>query len=120
MEVDLMVVDDDDILREIIKRFMRDTEFSVCCFSSGVEAKKNLGLINTRVMLVDFNMPVMNGLEFLLIVSSMPEYAGTQAYLCSSVELTKDITEKALRMGVCPVNKKQIVEKRFLIQLCST
>ena len=94
MEIDLMVVDDDDILHEIIERFM-------------------------RVMLVDFNMPGMNGLEFVSIVASMAECSATQVYLCSSVDLPQEVADRALSVGALPLNKCKVIEERFLTDLCA-
>lgn len=119
MEIDLMVVDDDDILHEIIERFMSDTEYTVRCFSNGMEAKDILGEFNVRVMLVDFNMPGMNGLEFVSIVASMAECSATQVYLCSSVDLPQEVADRALSVGALPLNKCKVIEDRFLTDLCA-
>jgi len=71
--LDVLVVDDDDITSETVERALRKVEgsFRVVAATDGVDALKVLRGESTRrvrkpfVVLLDLNMPTMNGFEFL-------------------------------------------------------
>lgn len=72
--VNVLLVDDDDATRELVSRSLKraETEFSVTCAEDGREALNILRgqvpdkpIQNPALILLDLNMPGMNGLEFL-------------------------------------------------------
>ncbi len=63
-KVDVLVVDDDKVIREILKDALADAGWRVGACSSAIEALKELDSLNPSLLLVDIMMPDMNGIEF--------------------------------------------------------
>ena len=72
-----MVIDDSRAIRMILSRTLRELGYEVCEASNGKEALTLLRDQNGEVslILVDWNMPEMNGLEFVKSVRADPEKA---------------------------------------------
>lgn len=62
--VSVLVVDDDALIRDVLSDILEDRGFSVETASNGAEALKKLRGIRPDVILLDLNMPVMDGREF--------------------------------------------------------
>ena len=59
----ILVVDDDDELREMIKMALIANNFSVCSAQNGLEALKIIQKEDFNIILMDINMPEMGGIE---------------------------------------------------------
>lgn len=60
----LFVVDDDEFTLKALERLFR-SDFSVHSFSDASKALKELEIVNPDIILTDYMMPQMSGLEFL-------------------------------------------------------
>ena len=71
-----MVVDDSRAMRTIIGRMLKEAGFEVLEAGNGKDA---LGVLQAQgaveLMLVDWNMPEMNGFELVQAVRAQPQYA---------------------------------------------
>ena len=112
-----LVVDDSRAMRAILTRLLNGLGFDVAQAGHGEEA---LGVIDagTRpdVILVDWNMPVMDGLEFLINLRQLPNGGSPKVLFCTTESDVKHIT-KAMQAGadeyiMKPFNK-QIVKSKF-------
>jgi two-component system, chemotaxis family, chemotaxis protein CheY len=75
----VMVIDDSKAMRMILERCLTRLGYQVCSAGDGKEA---LDFLRTKapdlaLMLVDWNMPEVNGLEFIQRCRLMPRYAST-------------------------------------------
>ncbi len=71
-----LIVDDSRAIRRIISDMMVKLGFEVHSAEHGLDALARLDEIETPdVMLVDWNMPEMNGIELIKAVRKMPKYA---------------------------------------------
>jgi len=71
-----LVVDDSRAIRRIVGDMMRRLGFDVHEAGHGLEALERLKVIDSPdVMLVDWNMPEMNGIEFIRAVRAQPQYS---------------------------------------------
>ena len=63
----ILVVDDDDDIRELLAEFLQDEGYRVMTARNGSDALTQLRAGGTRpcLILLDLMMPVMNGFEFL-------------------------------------------------------
>jgi CheY-like chemotaxis protein len=62
---DVLVVEDDDAIRELLKELLEEAGFRVIRAANGLEALASLRAGRApRVILLDLAMPVMDGLEF--------------------------------------------------------
>lgn len=61
----VMVVDDNDYVREVIKLILRKEGYTIVEAEHGEDALKKIADIYVDLIVTDFKMPVMNGLEFV-------------------------------------------------------
>lgn len=67
----ILLVDDDEIIRESLSRLLERKGYIVDPKSSGPEAIKALNKSHYHVLLTDLNMPEMNGIELLKVVEKI-------------------------------------------------
>jgi DNA-binding response OmpR family regulator len=64
----ILIVDDDDSIRDLLAAFLGDEGFAVVCATDGAQA---LELVTDKLvpdlMLLDIGMPVVNGPEFVAL-----------------------------------------------------
>ena len=63
-EVSVLVIDDDGETRDMLSVMLERAGYSVATACDGLEALAALHSIRPRVILLDIQMPVMNGAEF--------------------------------------------------------
>ncbi len=81
----VLIVDDEQATRKAIALIMADEGYSVLQASNGAEALAVLHTIHEPlIVLLDWMMPVMNGLEVLRTVAAEPERLGQHAYVFMS------------------------------------
>jgi len=61
----ILVVDDDNRLRSLLQRFLRDNNFYVTTAANAAEARERIGNYKFDILIVDIMMPEETGLEFL-------------------------------------------------------
>ncbi len=60
-----LVVDDSRVIRKVARRILEDIGFEIAEASDGMEALAWCRAAMPDAILLDWNMPVMNGIEFL-------------------------------------------------------
>ena len=116
-----MVVDDSRTIRIIIRRILIELGYEVCEASNGIEALKVLETEKTAVKLVlaDWNMPEMNGLELVKRLRQNPEYSSLKVLMVTT-ETEMDQMASALEAGaneyvMKPFTKDILIEKLELV-----
>jgi CheY-like chemotaxis protein len=71
--IDALIVDDESPLRELIRSFLELEGYVVQTACDGLHALEQLAQYSPRFVLVDVNMPRMNGIEFVRTLQMMPE-----------------------------------------------
>ena len=116
-----LVVDDSKVIRLILGKTLTGLGYDVFQAANGQEAldtlAKESGGLN--LVLVDWNMPVMNGLEFVRQVRANPSYAGV-ALMMVTTETHLDQVSTALEAGaneyvMKPFTKEILAEKLELV-----
>ncbi|MGA3049657.1 MAG: response regulator [Terracidiphilus sp.] len=81
-----LVVDDSKTIRMILKRTLAEVGFDVCEAGNGQEALNALQAEGGTVTLalVDWNMPEMNGLEFLIELRRRPEFSAIKVIMVTT------------------------------------
>ncbi|MDP4486438.1 sigma-54-dependent Fis family transcriptional regulator [Pseudoalteromonas piscicida] len=67
-EKTLLIIDDEQSIRDALKQLFEIEGYSVQCFSSATPALKKLSRQFSGVVLCDINMPEINGIQFLELV----------------------------------------------------
>jgi len=66
----ILVVDDDKMLTEMLQSALEKKEYRVEIAYDGVEAMEHLKDPRCKLMLLDINMPRINGAELLILMNS--------------------------------------------------
>lgn len=70
-----LIIDDSRAVRRVIAGMMKQLGFETFEAANGVEGLERLEEIpRPDIVLVDWNMPEMNGLQFIRAVRAMPQY----------------------------------------------
>jgi CheY-like chemotaxis protein len=106
----VMVVDDDDDIRETLTGLLEDEGYTVCACSTGQEALDALraGAL-PRVILLDLMMPVMDGVEFRRAQLADPRFADIPVILITAAGL-----ERVQRQDFSEVLRKPLKIDRVL------
>ncbi len=111
-----LVIDDSRAIRRIIGEMLRDIGFEVVEASNGLEALQRLEEFGKPdIALVDWNMPEMNGLEFIKAVRAKSEY-GDLPLMMVTTETEMERMAAAFVAGVNeyvmkPFDRETIMEK---------
>jgi two-component system chemotaxis response regulator CheY len=95
-----MVIDDSKAIRMILGRNLTKLGYDVCSAANGKEALEFLEAEapELALLLVDWNMPELNGLEFVKRLRAMPRYASAPLMMVTT-ETEVDQMVKALEAG---------------------
>ncbi len=86
----ILVVEDDDDFRFILERTLAKNNYVVASASNGVEALKIIDDFSPKVIVADWNMPQMDGLEFCNIVKQRPQHQLVYFILLTARSTLKD------------------------------
>jgi two-component system chemotaxis response regulator CheY len=93
-----LVVDDSAFIRKIAKQILEGMEFEVSEAKDGAQALEHCEKTLPELILLDWNMPVMSGLDFLTKLRKMPKGDEPQVVFCTT-ENTKEKIMSALEAG---------------------
>jgi two-component system, chemotaxis family, chemotaxis protein CheY len=93
-----LVVDDSRVIRKVARRILEDLGFEIAEAADGVEAMAWCRTAMPEAILLDWNMPVMDGLDFLRQLRSEPEGHLPVVVFCS-VENDLEHIKQALDAG---------------------
>lgn len=100
-KVHALIVDDSSVMRKIVERSLRQAGIELAEVkeaSNGAEALGALGDGNVDLILCDINMPVMDGLEFLRQMKSVPKAQGVPVVMITT-EGSESHVVQALTIG---------------------
>ena len=114
----VMVVDDSRIMRNIVKRTFEELKISVCFLEAedGNKAMRVLLANKVDLILLDWNMPNLSGLDFLKNVRAMDKYKTIPIIMVTSESSKLNVVE-AVRAGVTAYITKPFGEDVFMEKL---
>ncbi len=108
----LMVIDDDHVVRQGIVAYLEDSGFEVGEYSDGDQALENLANNLVDLVITDFKMPGKDGLDILKAVHEIsPE---TPVIIISGIGGVRDVVE-ALRLGAADYLLKPLADIEVLV-----
>ncbi|MDR2096300.1 MAG: response regulator [Treponema sp.] len=113
----VLVVDDSRIMRNIVKNTFSQLKIP-CQFMEASNGKEALQIISSQkidLVLLDWNMPELSGIEFLKMVRAKDEYKDIPIFMVTSEAAKYNVIE-ALKNGatdyiIKPINEKIFQEK---------
>lgn len=111
-----LVVDDSPVIRRVARRILEEFGFQVSEAADGMEALNHCRAEMPEAVLLDWNMPVMNGVEFLRLLRREPGGDAPKVVLCT-VESDREHIMEALEAGaneyIMKPFDRDIVEAKF-------
>ena len=111
-----LVVDDSRVIRKVARRILEDIGFEIAEAADGMEALAWCRGAMPEAILLDWNMPVMDGIEFLRVLRAEPGGKAPVVVLCS-VENDREHIAEALEAGADEYIMKpfdgDIIEAKF-------
>jgi CheY-like chemotaxis protein len=114
----ILLVEDDSVDAMTVKRAMRDLQVNHAIIHSvnGEEAMKYLTSPDTEkpfVILLDLNMPKMNGIEFLKVMKVHPELKKIPVVVLTTSKERRDILD-SFELGVSGYMVKPVDYSKFV------
>ncbi len=115
-----LIIDDSRTMRMIIGKIVREIGFETTEAGDGQEALKRLAETGTPdLMLVDWNMPGMNGYEFVVAARANPQHSSSRIVMVTTESELSQIA-KALDAGaneyvMKPFTKEVLQEKLAIL-----
>lgn len=94
----VLVVDDDEIMRNAIKRILESDGFQVVLAEDGLELSKALETTQLDMVLLDVNLPWVNGYELCRLIKNHTSLKNVPLILVSARKSKEDI-EKGFTAG---------------------
>jgi len=111
-----LIVDDSRVVRKVAGRIIRDLQFEVTEAGDGAEALEQCREQMPDAVLLDWNMPVMNGMDFLRALRR-EEHGDKPVVVFCSTENNADHISEAIRTGANDFIMKPfdstIIESKF-------
>jgi two-component system chemotaxis response regulator CheY len=112
-----LIVDDSSTIRKITRKIIEDFGFSCEEAEDGLKAKDACGRIMPDVIILDWNMPNMNGIEFLKALREMENGQHPLVLFCTT-ESGMDFIQSGMEAGaneyIMKPFDKSIVEMKFV------
>ncbi len=93
-----LIVDDSRIIRKVARRIVEALGFEVDEAADGADALAFCAATMPEIVLLDWNMPVMDGLTFLRRLRALPGGAAPKVLFCT-IETRADRIAEALSAG---------------------
>ncbi|MBU4315957.1 MAG: response regulator [Proteobacteria bacterium] len=90
----ILVVDDDRSTREMIYKILSRTgDYSIQKVSTGTEASVKLGIEKPDLVILDMQMPDMNGVEICRLIRTSPELTGIKVVIITGYPGSRKVKE---------------------------
>ncbi len=111
-----LVVDDSRVIRKVARRILEELQFGIVEASDGKEALEACRLAMPDAILLDWNMPIMNGIEFLRALRREQGGASPVVVFCTTENdldhISEAITAGANEYIMKPFDR-EIIEAKF-------
>ena len=112
-----LIVDDSRAMRHILRKIVEPLGFQIAEAGHGKEGLERLNdQPNTELVLVDWNMPEMNGFEFVQAVRANPNFEGMKLVMVTT-ETEPAKMARALMAGVDEFLMKPFTPEMLLDKL---
>lgn len=108
---DILVVDDDNIMLELVKRILEREGIVVHCAASGEEALEQIKVKTFSLMITDLNMPGLDGLE---LARKGLEIAPQMPIIMDTGDISPETIRQAKEIGISKVLAKPFLLKELL------
>ena len=104
----VLIVDDIPVNIILLKTMLTRTKVRILTATNGEEAMEIVRKSRPELVLLDIQMPVMNGWEVLKTIKNDPELKNTAVIVVSAYTSAEDI-EESIRLGASGFIKKPVI-----------
>lgn len=79
-----LIVDDSKVIRKVARHILETMQFEVAEAADGKEALDHVAQATPDVILLDWNMPIMSGMDFLRAYRSMNAVPSAKVIFCTT------------------------------------
>lgn len=79
-----LIVDDSRVVRKVARRILEELGFTCEEAEDGKVACDAVAKLMPSLVMLDWNMPIMNGIEFLKAFRAMPNSAEAKVVMCTT------------------------------------
>ncbi|MGN0167605.1 MAG: response regulator [Acetatifactor sp.] len=108
-----ILIIDDDALNLKMAEYILKSDYEVVCAKSGMEGLAVLRSTEVDLVLLDLDMPCMNGLEVLEAIRQDKSLSGVKVAILTASGYKEDVTE-AIRLGALDFIKKPFLPTELL------
>ena len=109
----ILVVDDDDRIRELVKEYLEEKNFLVTTARDAISAKKKLEIVKFDILILDIMMPGQSGLS---LTKDLKEIDSTPIILLTAKDEANDRIE-GLELGADDYLGKPFEPKELLLRI---
>lgn len=116
-DTDFIIVDDDTLILELVRRKLKRSNVGLKCFTDPGPALDYLEDHVTRVLIVDQRMPRMDGLEMLARLKARPSANAGSIFICSAAALSPEDNAFASGVGAVELSKDALRSESRMLDL---
>jgi two-component system chemotaxis response regulator CheY len=109
----ILIVDDSPTVRKLIGYILKKQEYRISEAEDGIDALEKLGNLEADLIIVDLNMPNMDGIQFVKNLRSNYYYMDTPVIMLTTTK-DEELKKDALQAGVNIFLNKP-VQSNFLL-----
>ena len=110
----ILVVDDDDGIRSLVKKFLNENDYLINTAGTAEEAQRKIEIVKFDLIILDIMMPGKSGLEFL---NESKNLIDTPIILLTAKGEAKERIE-GLEKGADDYLPKPFEPKELLLRIC--
>ena len=110
----ILLLEDELMLQSSIFEYLETLGFNVTCFSDGLKALENLSIHNYDLLILDINVPNLNGLELMRSIYDNHTFTPT---IFISADTSIDTISSAFELGAIEYLKKPFHLKELGIRI---
>ena len=115
MSVNILVVDDSNSIRKMVEFTLKTKNYNVVTACNGKEGLEELSKLDYQLIILDINMPQVDGFKFLEVAKGEDAYKNIPVVMLTTEGQDED-REKALKLGaenymVKPFKPTELIEK---------
>ena len=111
----VLVVDDDEFQHKVLRHLLKDANVELAFATTGTQALTAVGRRRPDLILMDVNLPDINGVDVTRRIKSVREFAGIPIVMITG-QVDKEIAVQSVKAGasgfvVKPFNKETLLAK---------
>ena len=107
----IVVIDDDEMIRELVRLHLKNADYEVLLAEDAVAAGRLIVESSPALILIDVNMPYMNGYEF---TSALKKDPATRDIPVVFITADEDVAQRSRQLGAVAYLAKPVRADRLL------